>query len=582
MTVSTTVRHETQIYYTKSGLRRYLIEVEHAGLGRHQEIKGEFEDVVQRKAYAKAGQWDDMWAKRQAVERRRQTAAAKRASLQQKKALAVERTREAQTSLAGIESVLQQTLSVDDTVEWEALMRFEGYPEAKPTPPPPPVAPHRKKLPTRPGLSDPSFKRSLTFLERIIPSKKRERLVSEQSKWDQRKAGAEKDFELSQAAHREVVSRQAKAHQKSMETWTAAERAYLEQRDAGNAAVDQLKAGYEGLDQSAVLEYCELVLSNSSYDDYYPQTFDLQYNVDSKILLVDYELPDIEQMSTLREVKYIQSRDEFDEKHIPDSKRRQLYDGLCYQVALRTVHEVYEADQVGALESVVFNGIVESVDPANGQQTRACVISLQANREEFLGINLAAVDPKACFKSLRGVAASKIHTLTPVAPIIALDRDDSRFVDSYGVAGTIQEGDNLAAMDWEDFEHLIREIFEKEFGESGAEVRVTQASRDAGVDAVVLDPDPLRGGKIVIQAKRYTNTVGVSAVRDLYGTLMNEGANKGILVTTSDYGPDAYQFAKGKPLTLLSGSNLLHLLEKHGHKARIDLKEAKALLAEQE
>jgi hypothetical protein len=38
------------------------------------------------------------------------------------------------------------------------------------------------------------------------------------------------------------------------------------------------------------------------------------------------------------------------------------------------------------------------------------------------------------------------------------------------------------------------------------------------VDAVVFDPDPLPGGKMVIQAKRYTNTMGVSAVRDLFGT----------------------------------------------------------------
>jgi restriction system protein len=135
-------------------------------------------------------------------------------------------------------------------------------------------------------------------------------------------------------------------------------------------------------------------------------------------------------------------------------------------------------------------------------------------------------------------------------------------------------------MDWEDFEHLIRELFEKEFATSGGEVKVTQASRDGGVDAVAFDPDPIRGGKIVIQAKRYTNVVGVAAVRDLYGTVMNEGATKGILVTTADYGPDAYEFARGKPLTLLSGGNLLNLLEKHGQKAKIDLKEAKRILAE--
>lgn len=98
------------------------------------------------------------------------------------------------------------------------------------------------------------------------------------------------------------------------------------------------------------------------------------------------------------------------------------------------------------------------------------------------------------------------------------------------------------------------------------------------MDAVAFDPDPIRGGKIVIQAKRYTNTVGVAAVRDLYGTVMNEGATKGILVTTSDYGKDSYEFAKDKPLTLLNGSNLLALLEKHGHQARIDVTEAKKIL----
>ena len=83
------------------------------------------------------------------------------------------------------------------------------------------------------------------------------------------------------------------------------------------------------------------------------------------------------------------------------------------------------------------------------------------------------------------------------------------------------------------------EMFEKEFNTNGGEVKITQASRDGGVDAVAFDPDPIRGGKIVIQAKRYTNVVGVSAVRDLYGTVLNEGATKGNLVNTSNYGNDA-------------------------------------------
>ena len=61
---------------------------------------------------------------------------------------------------------------------------------------------------------------------------------------------------------------------------------------------------------------------------------------------------------------------------------------------------------------------------------------------------------------------------------------------------------------------------------------------------------------------------------------MNEGDMKGILVTTSYFGNDAYDFANGKPIQLIDGGQLLGLLEKHGHKARIDLKEAKMILKE--
>src|ERR1019366_5950464 len=207
----------------------------------------------------------------------------------------------------------------------------------------------------------------------------------------------------------------------------------------------------------------------------------------------------------------------------------------------------------------------------------ACILSIQVSKPEFMAVNLSQVEPKACFKKFKGISATKLTELTPIRPVLQLNKEDHRFISSYEVADALDASSNLAAMDWQDFENLIREIFEKEFSQNGGEVKITQASRDGGVDAVAFDPDPIRGGKIVIQAKRYTNTVSVSAVRDLYGTLMNEGANKGILVTTATYGPDSYEFANGKPITLLDGGNLLSLLEKHGHRARIDLAEAKKM-----
>lgn len=242
------------------------------------------------------------------------------------------------------------------------------------------------------------------------------------------------------------------------------------------------------------------------------------------------------------------------------------------------MHELFEADVIDDINAINFNGIVVDTNPATGHQESTCIVSIQAEKHTFNTINLKAIDPKQCFKSLKGVGSSKLSAMVAIKPIMEMDKLDKRFRDHYNVAGSLDAETNLAAMDWEDFEHLVREIFEKEFISNGGEVKVTQASSDGGVDAIAFDPDPIRGGKIVIQAKRYTNTVGIAAVRDLYGTVVNEGATKGILVTTADFGADSYNFAKDKPVTLLNGSNLLHLLEKHGHKAKIDIKEAKKLL----
>lgn len=300
------------------------------------------------------------------------------------------------------------------------------------------------------------------------------------------------------------------------------------------------------------------------------------------VLIIDFELPSLDDFPTLKSVKYVQSRKAVEKTNLRESEINQLYDTAMYQTSLRTLHKIFEADEVDAIQSIAFNGLVNFTNKATGKPAHSCILSMQVSKAEFEQINLKAVDPKQCFRSLKGVGSAKLAGMAPVVPVLKLNKTDPRFVAPHDVIDQVQEATNIAAIPWEEFEFLVRDLFEKEFSAGGGEVKITRASRDHGVDAVAFDPDPIRGGKIVIQAKRYTNVVGVSAVRDLYGTLINEGANRGILVTTSQYGPDSYQFAKDKPITLLDGGNLLSLLERHGHKARIDLAEARKLGAARE
>jgi restriction system protein len=297
------------------------------------------------------------------------------------------------------------------------------------------------------------------------------------------------------------------------------------------------------------------------------------------VLVHDHRFPDL---SSIHWFKMVEQRRRSQPANVLEEKpatqrevkevARVVYPALC----LRLAAEISRLDREDLVKGIAVNGWVDYTDKATGQRKRAFCATFFGTRQQVDDLNLREVDPVLAFGKLKGQASPPTE-MTPLMPIVRLDTNDPRFVEAREVLSRMVAGENLATMDWEDFEHLCRELFERAFASVGAEVKVTQASRDQGVDAVVFDPDPLRGGKIIIQAKRYTNTVDVSAVRDLYGAVVSEGATKGILVTTSQYGPDSYAFAKDKPLSLLNGRELLGLLEKHGYKFRIDLAEAKAL-----
>lgn len=541
------------------------IRIEHPQLHKFRVIRGADKFIVEQKAQVQMAAWEEAWlAKSQKL--------AKAEHLQTKIAEAEQQTKSASEEIRKLQSILVHTLAVNDAIDWDSLKDTASFDE------PEPLRPEMQNVPPEPSPEDPKYRAHLGIFGRVFSTIRERRIADAQNEYDSDTA-AWKTLKGMIIKHNADSQH---AFEEAFQVWRSRQAAHRERCAKTNELIKKRKQQYLDKDPGAVLDYCELVLSNSDYPDCFPKDYDLEYRHESKVIVVDYTLPSIDDMPKVKEVRYVKSRDELVEVLLPTSARAALYDSMLYQTALRTIHELYEADVVGALEMVVFNGWVESCDRATGKLASACILSVQAENAEFQGIKLDAIDPKTCFKGLKGIGSSKLHSLTPIAPILTISREDRRFIAAYAVAGELNESSNLAAMDWQDFEHLIRELFEKEFSQSGGEVRVTQASRDGGVDAVAFDPDPIRGGKIVIQAKRFTNTVGVSAVRDLYGTVLNEGATKGILVTTADYGPDAYAFAKGKPLTLLNGGNLLHLLEKHGHRATIDLKAARQILADRE
>jgi restriction system protein len=503
--------------------------------------------------------------KRQAQEEKRQLAIRKQATIEEKVRQAEARTRNAAAKLDEVQTVLQQALQPHAVIAWESPGETSDFPEREPNPEP--LLP----IPPAPDEQAPKYRVRSGLMGSVFGTVKRQHEDEARSRFEQDMKGWRILQETIAIQNRDIEKR----NRERLQSWERRKGAFESRRLSSNRMIEDRQAACGERDPAAVEEFCQLVLLKSRYPAWCPRKSTFDYNPGTGVLVIDHRLPSRDDLPRVKEVRYIKARDEFAVVPCKDAEIDREYDNLVYQIVLRTLHELFTADSTDALASIALNGYVHAVDPTTGRDVAPCIVSVHTEKKAFLEINLAKVDPKACFKALKGAGSSKLASLSPVMPLVVMTKDDRRFVEGKDVIEGVESSTNLAAMDWEDFEHLIRQVFEQEFTRSGGEVKVTRASRDGGVDAIAFDPDPIRGGKIVIQAKRYTNTVGVSAVRDLYGTLMNEGATKGILVTTSDYGPDAYEFAKGKPITLLNGGNLLYLLEKHGQRARIDLQAAK-------
>ena len=295
------------------------------------------------------------------------------------------------------------------------------------------------------------------------------------------------------------------------------------------------------------------------------------YDEITKIFNIDTQLPSPENLYKEKSYSYSKSRCDIVTKYLSDKEFNKIYDEVISQIILLQFAIVYKIDQFALIDSLVVNGYVDGLDKSNGKSIRNCIISVKIPSDKFNDLDLEKLDAKECLKSFKARVAGEFINISPVTPMLKFDKKDNRLIEVEDIINELSESTNLALMEWEKFEYIVRDLFSKMFSESGADVKVTQSSRDRGVDAIVFDPDPIRGGKFIIQCKRYNNVVGVSDVRDLWGTVMHEGASKGILVTTSHFGKDSIEWSKDKPITLINGNNLLSLFQKYGYNFIIKL-----------
>jgi restriction system protein len=461
-----------------------------------------------------------------------------------------ELNRDLNESLEELSSVLQQTLGVDDAIDFDGLRMSEDFPKLLPPASltTPLVAPDRSRYFLR--VSEPS-----------VFSK----LFGGQKRYEAALAAAEQEYAAALAGYEAARQAREAQLQRLSDEHAQARAQHIADTRERNHQVTEFERAYRDASPDAIVGYHTMVLERSSYPEGFPHEYRVALVSDSRELVVEYELPSPDVVPTVLEYRYAKTKDAIESKPRKDSERREIYADVVAGVALRTCHEAFEADRATHLALVTFNGFVQAVDPATGVSIRPHLISVRATREQFERLDLSRVDKRICLRNLGAAVSPRPTEVQPIKPIIDFNMVDKRFVEESDILSDLESRPNLMDLDPFQFENLVSNLFKQ----MGLETRLTRSSRDGGVDVVAYDVRPVLGGKVVIQAKRYRHTVGVSAVRDLYGTMVNEGANKGILVTTSGFGPDAFEFAKDKPIELIQGGQLLYLLKEVGVEARI-------------
>jgi restriction system protein len=102
------------------------------------------------------------------------------------------------------------------------------------------------------------------------------------------------------------------------------------------------------------------------------------------------------------------------------------------------------------------------------------------------------------------------------------------------------------------FEKYLLEHF-KHLGYSG---QLTPSTADYGAD-LVLQKD---GRRVVVQAKRWKNNVGVDAIQQVIGAIKYYDANKGMVVTNSSFTENAYELANSNGIELWDRKKLIEIM----------------------
>ena len=313
---------------------------------------------------------------------------------------------------AEIDSLLATTLDLDDYVDLETLRVVVNHPPFDrpelevPVPKPGSIADPPQPTFVAPAEPTGLFRlfRKRKHISAVAKAQEahKEALVEWQAKLEKLQARRHAALEAhTQAEARRVAALKAERARYAREC--AAREAEATER---NKQLDELivNLGYGTLE--AVQEYVAIVLSNSVYPEHFAVTHEFEFEPSSAELRLRILVPGPEKIPEVKAYKYTKSTDEITTMPLAQKLCRDRYASAVHQVALRSIHEVFESDRRGLIKTISLTVGTDTVDPATGRQTHVPFVVVGAERESFIEFNLSAVIPALTLDRL-GAAVSK-------------------------------------------------------------------------------------------------------------------------------------------------------------------------------
>ncbi len=371
---------------------------------------------------------------------------------------------------------------------------------------------------------------------------------------------AEAEAEFARAEH------ERDAEENRRQAWVREQRTAHAQRvcaheaevEAHNADILAWQEGCAVRQRESVERYLSAINKRVPLPQHLPRIAEIAYSPRGEQVVERVELPGTDVVPLVARYSYVVSKGEQRETARPKAQVTQLYRSIVSQIVLLYVRDLFDADP--ALQMADVNGHVRTTNPATGHREYPCLISVTVERTVFDGLNLREVSPQDCLRHLNALVSAHPYEVEPVTPIREFDLTRFAFVDGLDAVSHLDSRPNLMEMTPTEFEHFVRQVFES----MGMEGWTTERTGDDGIDAVVLNRDPIIGGLTVVQAKKYSRVLGVNHIRELVGAMDEKRAGRGILVTTSWFTSGCWTKAKDNGrIELIDGARLCALTRDH-------------------